>query len=99
MLSTDADGVLSWSEESPPVAKSLGLLESFDDFETEFTLVEAGTTTPFTPSPSSNIVVFLGGVPQIPGSGSAYTVTGNKIKFSEAPVIGTNFYAFSLVKG
>jgi hypothetical protein len=49
--------------------------------------------TPFTPVPSANIVVFLGGVPQQPNA--AYTVAGSTITFTEAPLAGTLFYAIS----
>jgi hypothetical protein len=49
--------------------------------------------TAFTPTPVGNILVFLGGVPQIPGS--AYTITGATIQFLGAPLAGTTFYAIS----
>lgn len=91
-LLTDGDGNLGWGQMAPSV-QSLNILESVDGFESEFTLVELGSTTPFTPTPSENIVVFLGGVPQIPGD--SYSVTGNKITFTEAPPVGTVFYAVS----
>jgi hypothetical protein len=41
--------------------------------------------------------VFLGGVPQIPGAGNAYTVVGDVIIFASAPALGTTFYAISSV--
>jgi hypothetical protein len=98
-LLANTDGTLNWGPGADPVAKSLGVLENFDGIRSEFTLVESGTITPFTPEPSSNIVIFLGGVPQIPGPGAAYTVEDDKITFSEAPALGTVYYGFSLGKG
>jgi hypothetical protein len=40
-------------------------------------------------------VVFLGGVPQIPVN--SYTVAGDTITFTEAPLVGSTFYAISSV--
>jgi hypothetical protein len=94
-LTTDSDGVLSWSSAAVPVIKPLALLEPFDDTTTEFTIVEAGTLTPLAPTPSENLVVFLGGVPQI--DNAAYTVSGSEISFTEAPASGTVFSAFTIV--
>jgi hypothetical protein len=73
------------------------LLEPFDGTQIAFTLVEAGTTTPFVPVPSTNLVVFLGGVPQIPFNAYAVTPTTSTIIFTEAPLLGTTFYAISNV--
>ena len=92
-LTTDGAGNLSWALSATPSLQILGLLETIDGVLTSFTLVEAGTTTPFSPSPSTNIVVFLGGVPQLPTA--SYTVVGNTITFTEAPLAGTTFYAVS----
>jgi hypothetical protein len=73
----------------------LGLLEPFDSNNRSFTLTEAGTNVPFFPNPATNLVVFLGGVPQIPVA--AYTVVGNTVTFSEPPLVGSTFYAISNV--
>ena len=89
-LKTDGDGNLDWGQVSPTIL-NLGVLESVDGAETEFTLVELGTTTPHAPYPAENIVVFLGGVPQIPGD--SYSISGDKITFTEAPPVSTVFYA------
>ena len=94
-LTTDGSGNLTWDVTSAPSIQILGLLEVFDGVATAFTLVESGTTTPFTPVPSTNLIIFLGGVPQIPTA--AYTVAGNTITFTEAPLVGTTFYAISNV--
>lgn len=94
-LTTSEDGVLSWSPAATPVVKSLSLLQSFNGTLTQFTLVETGTSTPFSPTPSDNIIVFLGGVPQI--KDAAYSVTGSVIDFTEAPSTGTIFSAVTLV--
>lgn len=50
----------------------------------------------YTPSPTSNIMVFLGGVAQIPGVGNAYTVAGSTITFDSAPPANTSFYATTI---
>jgi len=42
-------------------------------------------------------MVFLGGVPQIPGAGQAYTVSGSTITFDSAPLVGMSFYATTVV--
>ena len=94
-LTTDGAGNLSWDVPAAPSLQVLSLLEPFDGANIAFTLVEFGTTTPFTPNPSTNLVIFLGGVPQTPVS--AYTVAGNTITFTEAPLAGTTFYAISNV--
>ena len=94
-LTTNGSGALSWADPATPSLQVLGLLEPIDGIVSNFTLVKAGTTTPFSPSPSTNIVVFLGGVPQIPTA--AYTVSTNTISFTEIPLVGTTFYAISSV--
>ena len=92
-LQSDGAGNLSWSIPAVASMEVLGLLEPFDGVLQSFTLVLAGTTTPFTPVPSTNIIVFLGGVPQIPTN--SYSTVGNTIVFTQAPLTGTTFYAIS----
>lgn len=92
-LTTDGNGNLAWDVTSTPSLEILGLLEPIDGTSLFYTLVLAGSTTPFTPNPPTNIVVFLGGVPQIPTA--AYTINGNTIRFTEPPLIGSTFYAIS----
>jgi hypothetical protein len=91
-LTTDGAGTVSWAAAATP---RLALLDdisaSFDGVQTAFGLFEGGVT--FTPSPSTNILVFLGGVPQTPTS--AYSVAGSTITFTAAPPAGTNFYAIT----
>lgn len=94
-LTTDGAGNLTWDATAAPNLQVLGLLEPIDGTSLAYTLVLAGTTTPFAPNPSTNIVVFLGGVPQIPTA--AYTVSTNTIAFTEAPKVGSTFYAISSV--
>jgi hypothetical protein len=91
-LTTDGAGNLLWDIPAAPSLQVLQLDRPFDG-TVAYTLYEFGTTTPFTPVPSTNIVVFLGGVPQIPNA--AYTVAGATITFTEAPLAGTTFYAIS----
>ena len=94
-LTTDGVGNLSWAAPAASNLEILSLLEPFDGVNIAFTLVYAGTTNPFTPVPSTNVVIFLGGVPQIPTA--AYTVAGNTVTFTAPPLIGTTFYAISSV--
>ena len=96
-LTTDGAGNLVWDVAAAPSIQILALLEPFDGTQTAFTLVEAGTTTPFVPVPSTNLVVFLGGVPQIPSNAYVVTPTTSTIIFTEAPLAGTTFYAISNV--
>lgn len=92
-LTTDGTGNLSWAVPSAPSLQVLSLLEPIDGVAVSFTLVQAGTTTPYAPNPSTNLVVFLGGVPQIPTA--SYTVSTNTITFTEPPLAGSTFYAIS----
>jgi hypothetical protein len=94
-LTTDGAGNLQWDVAASPSLQVLSLLEPFDGVQKAFTLVEFGSTTPFVPTPSGNIVVFLGGVPQQPVA--SYTVATNTITFTEAPLAGTVFYAISSI--
>jgi hypothetical protein len=48
---------------------------------------------PVAPSPSTNIMVFIGGIAQTPGLSQAYTVSGSVITFTTAPPAGATFYA------
>jgi len=75
--------------------QGLTLDRPFNGSDLAYTLWKNGTTTPFSPSPVTNIVVFLGGIPQIPDV--SYTVSGSTITFTEAPLAGTTFYATSSV--
>jgi hypothetical protein len=63
----------------------------FNGLTTAFQLRVNGAAT--APSPSSNIMVFLGGIAQTPGAGNAYTVSGVTINFSAPPPAGASFYA------
>jgi hypothetical protein len=95
-LTSDGLGALSWfTAGSTPQFQLLGLLEAFDGANVTFTLVQLGTSFPFTPVPSTNIAVFLGGVPQVPVA--AYSVSSNTILFTEPPLPGSTFYAISTV--
>lgn len=93
-LTTDGAGNLTWDIPAAPSIQVLTLDRPFDG-TSAYTLYKSGTTTPFIPVPSTNLVVFLGGVPQIPGA--AYSVSGSTITFTEAPLAGTTFYAISNV--
>ncbi len=68
---------------------------SFDGTETDFALEIGGNA--YTPVPASNIMVFLGGVPQLRGATRAYTITGSTISFVDPPEAGTDFYATTVL--
>jgi hypothetical protein len=67
---------------------------SFDGVAVAFPLT-VGTVAK-APAPSTNIMVYLGGVAQTPGAGNAYTVAGSTITFNSAPLSGTFFYAVTI---
>jgi hypothetical protein len=92
-LTTDGSGNLSWAVSAAPTLTILTTLEPINGVLSAFTLINAATSAPFTPNPPSNILVFLGGVPQTPGL--AYTISGNTIQFFETPLVGSTFYAIS----
>jgi hypothetical protein len=97
-LTTDGAGNLTWEVAAAPSLQLLQLDRPFNGDPTtgvSFTLYEFGTTTPFAPSPSTNLVVFLGGVPQIPTSSYVVPLGTSTINFTEAPLAGTTFYAIS----
>jgi hypothetical protein len=86
------DGV-TWDLSGRSVFQSLELLEPFDGVLGDFTLVMAGTTTPFSPTPPTNIFVSVGGVSQV--YGDSYEVVGSMISFFEAPSSDASFIAIS----
>jgi hypothetical protein len=88
---TTATG-LKWS--SPAAAAIYNLDDisgSFNGATMSFNLAIGGVA--YAPTPVSNIMVFLGGVAQIPGAGNAYTIAGSTINFISAPPAGMTFYA------
>jgi hypothetical protein len=94
-LTTNGSGTLSWEVPSNPSLQIVNLLEPFDGTRQSFTLVKFGTPTPFIPNPSTNLVVFLGGVPQIPTAAYSVPLGTSTINFTEAPLSGATFYAIS----
>jgi hypothetical protein len=95
-LTTDATGNLYWGNAADPTFFALGLQGTFDGVQTSFTLIDPFTTNAYTPVPTSNLEVFLGGVAQDPIT--AYTVAGNVINFTQAPIAGTTFFAFTVIQ-
>ena len=96
-LTTDGTGNLTWDVAAAPSIAVLSILPAelpFDGVRQAYTLVDS-TLTPYAPNPSGNIVVFLGGVPQLPSA--AYNIAGSTINFLEAPLAGTTFYAITNV--
>jgi hypothetical protein len=98
-LETDGAGNLYWDNASDPTFYYLALDGSvpFDGVQTSFTLIDPATTNAYTPDPISNIEVFLGGVPQ--EYGTAYTIAGSTINFTNPPVAGTSFFATTVIQG
>jgi hypothetical protein len=92
-LTTDGSGNLTWSGEADVSIQAVGITPLIDGVSFTYTLVEYGSGTFFTPVPSTNLVVFLGGVPQVPTVN--YNVVGNQITFTDLPPSGTTFYAIS----
>lgn len=90
--SAEATG-LKWITPSSAPAYAIHNLDTFvcDGVASSFNLEIGGVA--YTPVPSSNIMVFLGGVPQIPGAANSYTVAGSVITFTSVPPIGTTFFA------
>jgi hypothetical protein len=98
-LTTDGAGNLSWDVTAVPSLQMLGVLEPFDGVNTDFTLIELGSSpvVPFTPVPSTNIVVFLGGVPQLPTISFIVLPSTNTLRFQAPPLAGSTFYAISSI--
>ena len=96
-LTTDGAGNLLWDVPAAPTIQVLGLDGPFDGTRVAFTLIDLTISTPFIPVPSTNIVIFLGGVPQLPAAAYSITPATSTIIFTEAPLAGTSFYAISNV--
>jgi hypothetical protein len=64
---------------------------SFTGAAVSFPLTIGGVA--YAPNPTSNIMVFIGGIAQTPGATGAYTVSGSTITFTSAPPSGASFYA------
>jgi hypothetical protein len=64
----------------------------FNGATTGFTLRRSGT--PYSPTPASNILVTVGGVPQL--YGTAYSISGSTIIFTGAPPTGATFLAVTV---
>ena len=96
----DANGVISvdTSVLSDPTIVNLGALQVPDGSEITFTLVEYGTTNLYTLSSPDNLVVYLGGVPQLPGTGpdESYVVVASQVIFNQPPPAGTTFLAVTV---
>ena len=90
---------LKWQVQAAPGAPYFETLDNisagFNGVTTSFGLAIASVA--YTPSPASNIMVFLGGIAQTPGAGNAYTIAGSNISFVTAPPTGTTFYATTVL--
>lgn len=76
---------------TPPTPPGLFFLDDltsqFNGTRVSFILRAGGVAI----TPGTNLLVFLGGVPQIPGATASYTLSGSTITFTEAPRTGTTF--------
>ena len=89
--STTATG-LTWATPGAPAFYNLDDISGgFNGTAVTFNLAIGGVA--YAPTPISNIMVFLGGVAQIPGAGNAYTIAGSTITFNSAPPVGATFLA------
>jgi hypothetical protein len=110
ILSVGADGALlvadsttptglKWAVQAAPGAPYFETLDDvsggFNGVTTSFGLTIASVA--YTPSPASNIMVFIGGIAQTPGASNAYTIAGSNISFVNAPPTGTTFYATTVL--
>jgi len=86
-----ADGILSWQIPGGPLEYLDDISSQFDGTTNIFTLDMNGT--PFTPNPSTSLIIVLGGIVQNPGN--AYTISGAQIAFSLAPPLGASFAGIS----
>lgn len=96
-ITVSGAGVISAVPPTIPVPRivNLGVIEAINGTNTTFTLCEYGTTTPYLLTIPTNLAVFLGGIPQLPGT--AYTVFSNLITFDTAPPTGCTFLAITVV--
>jgi hypothetical protein len=86
-----ANGVLSWGTPGGPFIYLDDISSQFDGLQNIFTLNEGGQ--PYTPDPTENLIIVLGGIVQTPGI--SYTISGPQITFSLAPAPGAAFTAIS----
>ena len=88
-VSISSDGTLSIAP-----AGTFSLLDpiSFNGANVTYPLTVRGN--PFLPSSANSLLIFIGGVFQIPNI--AYTTTAGTITFTEAPAAGLSFYGISL---
>lgn len=68
----------------------LTITPAFDGVRQTFTLLDP-SLNPWTVNPPDNLMVFVGGVIQIPLA--AYSISGTDITFTGVPPIGASFYA------
>ena len=96
-LTTDGTGNLAWDVPAAPSFQLLQLDRPFTGVagDVAFTLETNPGGVPFTPNPFTNLVVFLGGVPQVPSAAYSVNAGTSTITFTEAPLPGTTFYAIS----
>jgi hypothetical protein len=83
---------LVWS--TPGFVDIDDISSSFDGVTTSFAIQISGVG--YTPTSSTNLMVFLGGVAQIPGASNAYIISGSNISFTTAPTAGMTFYATTI---
>lgn len=90
-LSVTPDGVLSTSSSGVILLRDIS--PGFNGTNTAFNLNRLDGTPYFPASPSS-LLIFVGGVLQIPGT--AFGILGSQIVFTGPPQVGTTFYGLAL---
>tara|TARA_B100000287_G_scaffold183671_1_gene173701 strand:+ start:379 stop:19995 length:19617 start_codon:yes stop_codon:yes gene_type:complete len=69
----------------------------FDGVQTTFDLTVANGEAYF-PDPAGHLLAFVNGILQPPGATNAYVAFSDKIQFTEAPVIGSQFVGYYVGK-
>ena len=92
-IATDGTISVDTSQIAPTRLLPLTVSPAFDGATQVFTLIDPATSNPVAPTPSDNIMVFVGGVIQLPVS--SFVIAGTGITFTDPPPLGTTFIAFT----
>lgn len=90
-ISISADGTISLAAGGGFVVLD-NISASFNGSVTTFQMTTSGV--PYAPSSANSLLIFLGGVIQIPNN--SFSVTGPSLVFTAPPPAGTSFYGISL---
>lgn len=90
-LQISPQGVLSAASGGLVVLRDIS--SGFNGVQTAFTLTRVDGTT-YTPASSSSLLIFVGGILQVPGN--AFSVSNAQIIFTQAPPTGASFYGLAM---